>query len=251
MSKKWSFEEDYIVAKFCMEKDYLLTDDDFEELVRLLVIKTNSSRSTRAVYVRVKYYIDLFLCGLDFKGYIPEQVRVFAELYGRQMKEMRLAIKNTISKNYNSTETAIETIDEAKLLIDLSDSSNNLTQFIHKIDFNLTFPMVLQKYLDLKGLKNRDVYRQIGMKADTFSSILRGKNDSVKKENVLRLCVGLRLTVAEAEELMASAGYLFSNAIMIDVVIKACLSCRIYNPILINIELYENGIKDELFIIDN
>ena len=154
-------------------------------------------------------------------------------------------------KNYHPSELVIETIAEAKALQALNTCPSDLTAFLHKIDFNQTFPMVLQKYLDLKGLKNRDVYRQIGMKADTFSSILRGKNDSVKKENVLRLCVGLRLTVAEAEELMASAGYLFSNAIMIDVVIKACLSCRIYNPILINIELYENGIKDELFIIDN
>lgn len=38
----------------------------------------------------------------------------------------------------------------------------------------------------------------------TLSSILRGRNHAVKKENVLRLCVGLQLTVKEAEELLAS-----------------------------------------------
>jgi hypothetical protein len=100
--------------------------------------------------------------------------------------------------------------------------------------------MVLQKYLDLKGLKNRDVYRKIYMKADTFSSILRGKYVNVKKDNVMRLCVGLQLTVKEAEELLASAGYLFSNAIMTDVIVKACLEHRIYSPTCIDIELYEN-----------
>jgi hypothetical protein len=85
------------------------------------------------------------------------------------------------------------------------------------------------------------------MKADTFSSILRGKNQAVKKENVLRLCVGLQLTVEEAEEFMASESFKFSPSKMLDAVIKSCLYHRIYNPICVNIELAENGVE-ELFV---
>jgi hypothetical protein len=85
------------------------------------------------------------------------------------------------------------------------------------------------------------------MKADTFSKILYGRNKAVKKENVMKLCVGLELTLAQAEEFMASAGYIFSKAIMLDAVIKSCLYHRIYNPICVNIELAENGVE-ELFV---
>jgi hypothetical protein len=52
--------------------------------------------------------------------------------------------------------------------------------------------------------------------------------------------VGLQLTVKEAEELLASAGYLFSNAIITDVVVKACLEHKIYSPTYIDVELYDN-----------
>ena len=57
---------------------------------------------------------------------------------------------------------------------------------------------------------------------------------------MLRLCVGLELHVYEAEELLESAGYMFSNSIMKDVVVKAFLWDRIYSVVAINNELDEN-----------
>ena len=103
--------------------------------------------------------------------------------------------------------------------------------------------MVLQKFLDLKKIK---VYKRmcesIGLKPDTFGAILRGKYGEVKKDNVLRICVGLELSTIQSEELLNSAGYTFSNAIMLDVVVKSFLAHRVYNPLRINNELSENGV---------
>ena len=76
---------------------------------------------------------------------------------------------------------------------------------------------------------------------DTFSAILRGKYKDVKKDNILRICVGLELKVEEAEELLNSAGYMLSDAIMTDVVVKAFLWNRVYSAVAINLELYENN----------
>ena len=69
----------------------------------------------------------------------------------------------------------------------------------------------------------------------------------VKKENVMKLCIGLELTLEQAKEFMASESYDFSPSKMLDVVIKSCLYHRIYNPICVNIELAENGLE-ELFV---
>ena len=101
--------------------------------------------------------------------------------------------------------------------------------------------MVLQRFLDLKKVKkHKELCSSIGMKPDTFSAILRGKYGEVKKDNVLRICVGLELSTLQSEELLNSAGYTFSNAVMTDVVIKACLSNRQYNRMFINWELSDN-----------
>ena len=105
--------------------------------------------------------------------------------------------------------------------------------------------MVLQKFLDLKKIKkHKELCESIGMKPDTFSAILRGKYGEVKKDNVLRICVGLELSTIQAEELLNSAGYTFSNAVMTDVVVKACIGARQYNRLFINLELEENGVQD-------
>ena len=123
-----------------------------------------------------------------------------------------------------------------------SGSNTDLNSFIHTIDFNLTLPGVLEKYIDKKGFKKHaEIYKPIFMKSDTFSSILRGKYEFVKKENVLRLCVGLKLNVEEAEELMASAGFLFSPGLVRDVVIKTALKAQCHDPFAIDIELEENN----------
>jgi DNA-binding Xre family transcriptional regulator len=103
--------------------------------------------------------------------------------------------------------------------------------------------MVLQKFLDLKKIKkHKKLCESIGMKPDTFSAILRGKYGEVKKDNILRICVGLELSSFQAEELLNSAGYTLSNAVMLDVVVKACLANRVYSPFRVNYELSDNGV---------
>ena len=53
--------------------------------------------------------------------------------------------------------------------------------------------------------------------------------------------MGLKLTIDEAEELMESAGYLFSRSIMTDVVVKSFLLHQCYDTFAIDDELCENN----------
>ena len=133
--------------------------------------------------------------------------------------------------------------------VDLINSNPNSTiGYQYEIDFNKTFPMVLQKYLDLKKVKkHKSLCESIGMKVDTFSAILRGKYGDVKKDNIFKICVGLELSTSQAEELLNSAGYTFSAGSMLDVVIKACLANRVYSPLRINWELSDNHVVPLLF----
>lgn len=60
--------------------------------------------------------------------------------------------------------------------------------------------MVMQRLLDKKGFrKYTEVYRLISMPQDTFSSILRGKWNAIKKETAFKLCIGMKLTLEEQQ----------------------------------------------------
>lgn len=243
MAQRWAFKEDYIICKFCALKTFGGSEVEcLDELMARLRIEGFTSRSRVAVQARVHQCMGIIKYrNLPKKSYVPQQLRDIANLvFMRSQEGSNIGVAIFIEENYDPNEEIIETIAEARVLQAFGKGPEYLTKFLHSIDFNLTFPMMLQKYLDLKGLKPKDVYDAIDMKSDTFSKILCGRNRSVKKENVLRLCIGLRLTLSEAETLMASAGYLFSPAIMTDVVVKACLLHKVYNIMKVDAELCEN-----------
>lgn len=240
MAKRWSFKEDYIVCKFAYENAWLcIFEDDLDCLMLKLKEAGFSSRSKVAVNKRVRDYQCLF-CD-DRSPYATTQVLSIYKAFVDRINNCSLneSIKSFISENFEPNESFDDLLDTGVTYV---NGHNNLTNYVHTIDYCLTFPMVLQKYVDLKGIKKHNAMcKRIGMKPDTFSAILRGKYKEVKKENVLKICVGLQLKVNEAEELLNSAGYILSNAIMTDVVIKAFLWNRNFSVVAINAELYENN----------
>ena len=249
MAQRWSFKEDYIICKYCVEQERYqwLGDKEASEMMERLREAGFTERSENIVLRRARQYQELIWTGESC--YATQQVREIAEVMGNpQMKEMRLAVKRMIKENLESSESDVELIEEGSNLRSCGDlNSIGMNQYICEIDKTKSLSALLYHYLEVKELKNRDVYRKIYMKADTFSKILSGKNDGVKKENVMKLCIGLELTLTQAEEFMASESYSFSKAKMLDAVIKSCLYHRIYNPVCVNIELAENG-EPEFFV---
>ena len=249
MDQSWSFKEDYIICKYCAEQEGYcwLGDKEVSEMMERLREAGFTARSENIVLRRARQYQELIWTGESH--YATQQVRDIAEAMGNpQMQEMRQAVKRMIQENYESSENDVELIEEGSDLLSFGDfNSSGMNQYICEIDKTKSLSALLYNYLETKGLKNRDVYRKIYMKADTFSKILSGRNDGVKIENVMKLCIGLELTLEQAEEFMASAIFKFSPSKMLDAVIKSCLYHRIYNSIFVNIELSENGIE-EFFI---
>lgn len=243
MAQRWAFEEDYVVCKFCQEKEYDdITGRNLDELMDRLAENGFNARSKVAVEKRARDFTYL-LRGWE-SPYAVSQVRMICDMLSNRNpnNELYRGIMDYISENYDPnapTELNTGSLNGLPHILSEPDQSMHLMHTINKAS---TFPMVLEKYVVLKKLKKHNAMcKRIGMKPDTFSAILRGKYSEVKKENVLKICVGLELSVSEAEELLNSAGYMLSNAIMTDVVIKAFLWNRIYSVVAINAELYENN----------
>lgn len=247
MSQRWSLNEDIIVCKYCIENPWAYSSDvDIEAIATKLKGTGFEARSTSAI--RKRAYAYELLREKCQSPNISKQVSKAYEFITHEYAEIHKSIKAYVEEVYNLEESTEYLGDEN--ISNLMGSPHNLLGYQHTIDFQQTFPMVLQKYVELKKIKkHKAMCESIGMKPDTFSAILRGKYGDVKKDNVLRLCVGLQLSVSEAEELLNSAGFMLSNAIMTDVVIKAFLWNRKYGVVAINMELEENNAPKLFHII--
>jgi hypothetical protein len=240
MAQRWSANEDIIICKYCIENPWAYSSNvDVEEISTKLEAAGFPPRSKSAIKQRA-YAYEILLEGRKLSC-VTNQVEKVYQMIGMNNQQMLNGIKSYIREVYRPKDT-LEILDISNPLSSLTKEPSDALEMVRTIDNKSTFPMVLQKYVVLKGIKKYSTMcRGIGMKPDTFSAILRGKYKEVKKDNVLRICVGLGLHVHEAEELLESAGYMFSNSIMTDVVVKAFLWDGIYSVVAINAELDENN----------
>lgn len=212
MAQRWSFSEDFIIAKFCKEHRYLYIDGElFEELISILHQNGFSSRSETAVRKRAKDFMYLF-SGED-SPYVSNQEKMIYgvlnnEGYESHLKELKVFIEENQQAYDNQT------------LEFLNESQSDLTHMVHKAK-GRKFIDVFEYYIQHSGIRPKSkIYREIGMKQETYSSIRRGKYKNVSRENVYRLCFGLRLRYDDAMVLINSCGYSFRGDSVLDSVVE-------------------------------
>jgi hypothetical protein len=247
MAQRWTFEEDYIVCKFCIEKQY--RDIEYEllsELVDRLVESGFERRSAPAIYKRAKDFTYL-LRGWE-SPYAVDQVRaIYSACLARRENPLQI---ETINPNSNQTQASC---DDDSLLYEFGLFDERLTHINRLIAIEPaapTFRELLFEYIKRSGLSDAEVYKASYVSRDTFNHIINGrkgkkvKADDENKVNashqtVMQLCIGLKLTYTESVRLMTSAGYAFRPDKMHDRVIAACIRENIFNMVEVNMELYE------------
>lgn len=236
MAKRWTFKEDYIVCKYSYQHIWKeLSTEELNCLMLKLKDAGFDSRSESAIESRVRDFQMLFIGGNS--SHVSNQVRTIHQGFCFRINNPDLTkrIESYIAEAYDPNTITDTTVD-------LFNEHDNLLHQIYNTEYASKFPMVLQKLIDKKGFKKyKEIYDKISMKQDTFSSILRGKYTDVKRENVFRLCVGLKLSIDEAEELMESAGLRFRKGEMLDIVVKANIINKCYDTFYIDSELCENN----------
>ena len=107
-----------------------------------------------------------------------------------------------------------------------------------KRNFHDVLDSYIAEYSKNSGLKISDIYKGTkiyegvyALSKQTFSKIRSNKNSNYrpKKNSVLILAIGLRLTVEESEELLLSAGYHFDPQNKFDMVVKSFIERRNFN----------------------
>lgn len=127
--------------------------------------------------------------------------------------------------------------------IHVRQCETDLEDYIRKTKREETFSTRLLKHIDLTGLNDADIYKRAGIDRRHFSKIRCDKNYKPKKSTVVVLCLALRLSEEQTNELLKLAGYSLSSSDTGDLVVRFCIGKEIYDLSEVNEALVYFGVK--------
>ena len=105
-----------------------------------------------------------------------------------------------------------------------------------------TFSEYLLYLIKSRGMTNAEVYKRAIVDKKVFSRIKNDKNAHPQKITALCLCVGAKLNIDEARDLLSRAGYALSPSDKTDVIFSYFIENGIYDMIELDIQLEEYGL---------
>ena len=249
MAQRWTFEEDYIVCKFCEEKDYNTVSGRYlDELMDRLADKGFNTRSKVAVEKRAHEFTCL---GRGWgPPYATDQVKMVFQYAANNFYEDEY--QQWIGRYVEEVYSPDADVDENESWLNNQNTVLNRLLIVEvpreEQSFCKVFNELLDKYYDnhkigkktLGAVKKefRDkLVINYGVPGNTFDAIRREKNNTVSREHLFRLCFALELEYDEAKRLLNSVGYEFRRNVKAEVVIEAILksnSHRRFIPYEIN-----------------
>lgn len=115
---------------------------------------------------------------------------------------------------------------------DIDDLKNKINKRVGK-----TWQESLFSIIDNKLLDEVEVYKRAGISKQVFSKIRGDVNCHPNKDTAISLCIGLKLNLDEAQDLLKKAGYSLSSGIKRDLIIIYFIENHEYDIITINIAL--------------
>lgn len=108
-------------------------------------------------------------------------------------------------------------------------------------EYNVALGNYVYDLVAQRRLKMTDVYNKANLSRQHFNKIINQDNYQPQKNTMLALALGLGLTVPEAQELLAQAGYVLQEHEKRDLIVRFCLEHHIFNVIVVNSLLDDFG----------
>lgn len=147
--------------------------------------------------------------------------------------ELLAEVEAFLDENYM---TQVE-LRESKLFTSgLPTRASKLEELVENLEE--PFAVALLRLIDEKGKTDVEVYKRANLDRRLFSKIRSSKDYAPSKRTAMALAVALELTIEEADDLLARAGYTFSPSQKLDVIVQYFLLNGNYDIFEINEVLF-------------
>ena len=127
----------------------------------------------------------------------------------------------------------------------LYDDVDKLRKRVNK-NISDSWQEALFSIIDSKLLDEVEVYKRGGLTKQTFSKIRSNSEYHPDKDTAIRLCIGLKLNLDEALDLLGKAGYTLSPSIERDLIIRYFIENKEYDIYEMDCVFEELGMKQFL-----
>ncbi|MCF7931905.1 MAG: macro domain-containing protein [Acholeplasmataceae bacterium] len=138
-------------------------------------------------------------------------------------------VKEYLGHHYYPGKDPFKTPQKAK--------KRTLEDMVDSVD--VSFQEKLFKLIRDKRLDEVMVYKDANLTKQHFSKIRSSDTYKPKKDTILALCVAMRLSLDETEDLLASAGFVLSSSDKADMIVRFFIESKVYDIYEINLALYD------------
>lgn len=155
-------------------------------------------------------------------------------------------IETYFNKNYIPRKTRERSVFREEFTNEIESGislSASLCEDNQNLELEDTWQSTLFKIIDQKELKDVDVYKRALITKQTFSKIRSNSVYQPDKDTAIKLCISLELSLDEALDFLAKAGYTLSKSIKRDVYIRGCILQNLNNVIDVDYVLNKHNLK--------
>ena len=132
-------------------------------------------------------------------------------------------------------EIDVSTMQKTKIKKGMSSTmsvNRNIDNLMNQLEE--TFSQILLRMIDERGMTDSEAYTKAYVDRRHFSKIRKDVNYVPNKKTVLAFTIALELSLDEAKDLLASAGFALSRSSKTDIIVAYFLQNKIYDMFEIN-----------------
>lgn len=246
--------DDITIYLVIYDKETLEIGEEIFDSIEYVIDDSSVKSEKKSVHIVSSMYVENEIA--LYKKRMLEYETEITTLYEKiSANTMRMVMINGIYKDFNHDVVLNNFIAEVERINDnikkcMQDKIDKISEFTHEIESidnaqktlyiqntDMSFSDLLIHLIDEKGMKDSDVYKAANITKQTFSKIRSNKDYHPKKQVAIALALALRLNLEETQRFIGTAGYVLSNSIKYDMIIKNCILSEEYDIVKINLIL--------------